>query len=121
MTGRIMSLGMSSFLCSKVKRTDYLIIKIIAQDARIVGWLGISIPSSCRPGHGGTEKLRDWLKLTCWLLFELRLHTFGLTLEPKFLTTTYYGMQYSHMPYENRLIARFLSVANTVPLLLCLY
>lgn len=88
MIGRIMSLGMLFFFLSKVKRTDQLmLIKIIvAQEARVVAWVGISIPSSRAPAHGGTEKPRDWLKATYWLGVELRLDTGGLTSEPKYLT-----------------------------------
>lgn len=64
-------------------------IIIIAQEARVVAWVGISIPSSCAPAHGGTEKPRHGLKATYWMGVELRLDPGGLTSEPKFLTATY--------------------------------
>lgn len=119
MIGRIMSLGMLFFFfLSKVKRTDQLmLIKIIvAQEARVVAWVGISIPSSRAPAHGGTEKPRDWLKATYWLGVVLRLDAGGLTSEPKFLTAAYYSAPCFHVPYEQetRLFVRLLSVASTL-------
>ena len=100
-----------------------MLIKIIvAQKTRIVAWVGISIPSSHAPAHGGTEKTRDWLKATYWLGVELRLDTGGLTSEPKFLTAAYYSAPCFHVPYEHemRVFVSLLSVASTLTLLLCL-